>query len=163
MSRWNIETTTRARELLAEGKSASQVAFHLGPTFTRNMVIGYARRNHVRLKNRRFGVRVKNVIDPVTQTSVPFADKYAWRTVRVPAHRDTIRAVVEIEDDGCRWPIGEVREPGFKFCCASKLRGSSYCETHAVKSIDVTNRWWRREKTKAQEITGQATWRKEPV
>lgn len=38
-------------------------------------------------------------------------------------------------DGGCRWPIGEPRKPGFRFCGAvDVVRGQSYCAEHCAKA-----------------------------
>lgn len=31
---------------------------------------------------------------------------------------------------GCQYPIGELREPNFRFCDAPRQRGRSYCDEH---------------------------------
>ena len=38
------------------------------------------------------------------------------------------RAVAAVS--GCRFPIGDPRESGFRFCDAPREAGKSYCETH---------------------------------
>lgn len=39
------------------------------------------------------------------------------------------------DDRGCRWPLGEPGEPGFRFCAAPSMRGKSYCDTHRAASV----------------------------
>lgn len=36
--------------------------------------------------------------------------------------------------EGCRWPHGEPRKPGFRFCCAPAVLGKPYCVEHAAKA-----------------------------
>lgn len=44
---------------------------------------------------------------------------------------DTVRAVVELK--GCKWGIGDPRQPGFTFCNRTKIPGLSWCREHAVE------------------------------
>lgn len=38
---------------------------------------------------------------------------------------------------GCRWPIGEPRKPGFRFCEATNVvAGRPYCPEHCAKAFD---------------------------
>ncbi|WP_077807268.1 GcrA family cell cycle regulator [Neoasaia chiangmaiensis] len=32
----------------------------------------------------------------------------------------------------CRWPFGDPRKPGFRFCCAPVAGGASYCAEHRL-------------------------------
>jgi GcrA cell cycle regulator len=41
-----------------------------------------------------------------------------------------LEAVSELTEKNCRYPIGELSDPNFKFCCAPKKPGSSYCQEH---------------------------------
>ncbi|MBX9760668.1 MAG: GcrA family cell cycle regulator [Beijerinckiaceae bacterium] len=40
------------------------------------------------------------------------------------------RPVLRLDAGQCRWPIGEPGTPGFRFCCAARRVGSSYCSHH---------------------------------
>ena len=51
---------------------------------------------------------------------------------RVESSRWLLPAALAVEAvhwSGCRWPIGEVHEDGFRFCNDPRRRGS-YCERH---------------------------------
>lgn len=39
-------------------------------------------------------------------------------------------ALLDLRDNHCRWPLGAVREPAFRFCGKPK-HTASYCEAHA--------------------------------
>ena len=43
-------------------------------------------------------------------------------------------AVIALNDDDCRWPIGHVGEKDFHFCCGARLRGMPYCEEHTIRA-----------------------------
>lgn len=38
--------------------------------------------------------------------------------------------VLLLKADDCRYPIGDVGHPDFKFCCGKRLDGHPYCRTH---------------------------------
>jgi GcrA cell cycle regulator len=41
----------------------------------------------------------------------------------------------ELPDNGCRWPVGDPRQPGFGFCGEPKMLGQSYCPTCAQRAV----------------------------
>jgi GcrA cell cycle regulator len=44
---------------------------------------------------------------------------------------DTVQAVMALTARTCRWPIGDPKEPGFRFCMVEKpADGRPYCEEH---------------------------------
>lgn len=55
-------------------------------------------------------------------------DKMIGWKVNIPDH-----PLLSLRRDQCRWPIGEVGEAGFRYCCARKPDSDSvpYCTVHA--------------------------------
>ena len=58
--------------------------------------------------------------------------RQVWRD---PMHDNVKRAkkpktLLELESGDCRWPIGEPRDPDFRFCGAPQRPDCSYCERH---------------------------------
>ena len=47
---------------------------------------------------------------------------------------ETNRPVLMLADHACRWPIGDPRAPGFRFCSARRLPGAPYCARHEEKA-----------------------------
>lgn len=45
-----------------------------------------------------------------------------------------VRAVMSLSSTSCRWPIGNVKDEGFHFCCAVVDGEKSYCAEHNVKA-----------------------------
>ena len=43
-------------------------------------------------------------------------------------------AVEALRPSSCRWPIGEVKSPGFHFCGGVRVDASAYCEAHQHKA-----------------------------
>jgi GcrA cell cycle regulator len=40
------------------------------------------------------------------------------------------KALLDLERNDCRWPIGEPRHPDFHFCGAPRLADRPYCALH---------------------------------
>ena len=40
------------------------------------------------------------------------------------------KTLLELEQNDCRWPIGEPRHADFHFCAEQRLEGRSYCALH---------------------------------
>jgi GcrA cell cycle regulator len=43
-------------------------------------------------------------------------------------------SLLELTEDTCRWPVGDVGEPGFFFCGEPPLAGAPYCGPHCRKA-----------------------------
>jgi hypothetical protein len=44
--------------------------------------------------------------------------------------------LMKLTQETCRWPIGDPREPGFRFCLAVPgVPGGSYCPEHQAKAF----------------------------
>lgn len=43
--------------------------------------------------------------------------------------------IVDLTDYRCKWPIGEVRSPQFRYCGAAKSIDGPYCREHAAMSF----------------------------
>lgn len=44
-------------------------------------------------------------------------------------------SLLDLTDDTCRWPVGDVGEPGFYFCGQPPLAGAPYCGPHCRKAF----------------------------
>ena len=40
------------------------------------------------------------------------------------------KTLATLEQNDCRWPIGDPKDPAFHFCGAHKLAGRPYCQEH---------------------------------
>jgi GcrA cell cycle regulator len=61
--------------------------------------------------------------------------KRQWTRRRAPDHDHSDRCnkpkrLVDLESGDCRWPLGDPREPDFRFCAALQLLGYPCCEHH---------------------------------
>jgi hypothetical protein len=64
-------------------------------------------------------------------------EPYEYCPVAPTGFDDTARAVMDLHYGDCRWPIGEVKQPGFRFCGETAVRSSSYCKEHHRLSINL--------------------------
>lgn len=146
---WTNDRIDLLMKLWGEGKTAAEIAKSLGGV-TRNAVIGKAHR--LKLSG-----RIANAQDEeaaaATQKSSKSKSKSESKSSlsrRVAPHHasDIAAAVIEVElleDDYCagegiqlvelkeglcRWPIGDPKEAGFKFCGAKAQSGMIYCTHH---------------------------------
>lgn len=154
MSFWTADRMKVLSKLWHDGLSASQVAARIGGC-SRNAVIsklhrmgltgrpqdinrhrqgGYARTSAVRKmraanSNKPSGASV-SAFNPASTPIVP-ADPYIsqYEEIDVPVRER--KKLVDLEEDDCRWPIGDPRDSEFHFCNGKRVLGASYCEHHA--------------------------------
>ncbi|MGH1419472.1 MAG: GcrA family cell cycle regulator [Hyphomicrobiaceae bacterium] len=150
---WTDERVDILKKLWAEGLSASQIAGRLGGV-TRNAVIGKVHRLGLsgrattsRLKTHRPRNRVPgtpkrntkakfaNTGNPALRAlyngeAEPFAPKE--ELVIPEAERKSIQS---LEENHCRWPIGDPQADDFHFCGKTKVPGLPYCEHHSCRAF----------------------------
>jgi GcrA cell cycle regulator len=148
---WNDERVELLKKLWAEGLSASQIAGRLGGV-TRNAVIGKVHR--LGLSGRATTSRMKS-LRPRARVAKRMA-KAPFRSVGNPAVRglfqfdtDPFVPLVEelvipinerkyiqtLNEQSCRWPIGDPQLADFHFCGKAKVNGLPYCEFHARRAF----------------------------
>jgi len=44
------------------------------------------------------------------------------------------KTILQLTDKTCRWPVGDLRDPGFFFCGGEPLDGFPYCRHHARRA-----------------------------
>jgi hypothetical protein len=54
----------------------------------------------------------------------------ACQIMTIQSRCNKSKRLVNLESDDCRWPLGDPREPHFRFCGALQLPGYPYCERH---------------------------------
>lgn len=147
---WTDERVETLKKLWADGLSASECARHLGGGATRNAVIGKVSR--LGLPGRKVTVRRPandrwNTEDRrMERGDKPFkqaikAVKPNWRAEPLPdapaTDIATITSILDLEDDHCRWPIGDPKQHGFGYCGCKKVEGLPYCNAHARRAFTV--------------------------
>jgi GcrA cell cycle regulator len=143
---WTDERVALLKKLWSEGKTAAEIAQLLGG-ITRNAVIGKAHR--LRLSGRVSPIQ-QNVrpetIAVRTKASSPKIHKASVReaTVPLPPVDDYIPGagvdLVELKERMCRWPMGDPKESGFKFCGCESVEGLPYCEHHARIAFQINTK-----------------------
>jgi GcrA cell cycle regulator len=134
---WTDERVALLKKLWGEGKTAAEIAHALGGV-TRNAVIGKAHR-----------LKLSNRVSPIQQNNKkpvgkPVEDKPLMRKVA----NDTAISDMDIEgvslselkDKMCRWPIGDPKEPDFRFCGCQSIAGLPYCGDHAKVAYQAATR-----------------------
>lgn len=48
--------------------------------------------------------------------------------------------MLELTNETCRWPLGDVGKPGFGFCGCQVQHGESYCPEHVAVAYAYTPR-----------------------
>lgn len=149
MSFWNLERIERLRRLCAEGKSASQAATELDGT--RSQVMGKAHRMGLNFHS---GIKSNPIIARKAAAEKRAEEKQAraWEPPKwsigdptEPVHIDESadahiphgqrKALLDLEPEHCRWPIGDPQKPDFAFCGGKRVIGISYCQEHAARAF----------------------------
>ena len=110
MSFWNKpKRMARLRQLVSEDLTARQIGNVL--SCSRNAVIGKCDRLRIGLKSKWMPPAPKPTVVPAkplpVKKSIPARER---------AHYGVIRAVMNIRQDECRYPVGQLSAPDFHFC-----------------------------------------------
>lgn len=134
LTTWTDARVGELRRLWREGLSATEIALRL-PGATRNAVLG---------KLHRMGLLGGRRVTGRQPTRAPARSQRARNSVRQPPRRRRMPGpepleglVARLEALGphaCRWPIGDPRTPGFRFC-GRPAGPRSYCPVHMARAI----------------------------
>lgn len=145
MTVWNDERLKLLKKLWAEGLSAGQISAK--PEFegiTRNAIIGKVNRTDLparllptnRMKTpsqRRLDYAAAQVTSiPRPKPVPPPPDPYTAPPENIVVAIEKRRGLADLEQDQCRWPIGDPQEPDFHFCDRHQVSGMPYCEAHCA-------------------------------
>lgn len=109
---WNVDLVTVLEHHWNSGIPASEIAIIMG--ITKGAVIGKAHREN--FKPRREHRPTLIGLDGLVYK--PMTDPYYWKPL------------LDLQNDGCRYPNGTPREEGFAFCGAKIEPGRPYCTEH---------------------------------
>jgi len=148
---WNPEKIDKLKELWGSGKTASQIAEIIGG-MSRNAVIGKAHRLNLSEK-------IKTRIAKSSQSLSGSIEKKDFKTVRAGKSRfksliiekdfeaENPKQLEALDEESCKWPVGNPDEKSFYFCGRSSLKDFSYCKLHLLyayqpkgKKEDITNK-----------------------
>ena len=140
---WNPEKEEKLRELWKKGHTASQIARLLGDV-TRNAVIGKAHRLNLeaRAASRKSTSKIieKNTYIPEAKTQ-KLGRKAKFKALLLdksfPAENPV--ELYDLNDDHCRWPLGEKLEPAKFFCGRKPMQKFPYCQLHMLYGYQNRN------------------------
>ncbi|TXH19127.1 MAG: hypothetical protein E6R03_01055 [Hyphomicrobiaceae bacterium] len=72
------------------------------------------------------------------ENTAPVVCRRVWKgnfSVRVISMPDAARAVLALDDDQCRWPVGNPEDGQFHFCRHTRTPGQSYCPHHQQRAL----------------------------
>lgn len=167
---WTEERVERLKQLWMEGLSASQIAAELGGV-TRNAVIGKVHRlglsgrakparssaprarkpRQARPRGEPRYVSVGNTAlkaDPLLDYDLEPEPAVITELIIPPAER---KSIMQLNEQTCKWPIGDPTEEDFHFCGRHSPVGTPYCEHHARIAYQPLNER-RRERRQAARI-----------
>lgn len=131
---WTDERVGLLKQMWGAGKTAAEIAQHLGGGITRNAVIGKAHR--LGLSGRISPISTKKI---EKTHHVPAA---AAALIAEPVYEKSATSVsmLELSEKTCRWPLGDPKKSGFHFCGARPAPGVPYCGHHAAMAYQGTLR-----------------------
>ena len=143
---WTDERVELLKKLWQDGLSASQIAGELGG-ITRNAVIGKVHRLGLsgRAKSpsssaprvRKPRSHMLRVSRPAMRGNTALALSYDLEAELEPEPVELVipleqrRTLTELNEDTCRWPIGDPSSPDFYFCGGKPSSGLPYCAHHS--------------------------------
>ena len=151
---WTDERVELLNKLWADGLSASQIAGELGG-ITRNAVIGKVHRlglsgrakspssSSPRPRKARASSHLMRISRASTRGNTALA--YDYDLEPEPELIENIipigqrRTLLELNEDTCRWPIGDPASPEFFFCGGKPLTGLPYCSYHSRVAYQPAN------------------------
>ena len=157
---WTDERVERLKSLWSEGLSASQIAAELGGV-TRNAVIGKVHRLGLSGRAKPQSQAARPAQAPRSKTAAPSARppsvpgarpnrpvtignvalkpteaaEPAPRAVTAPVEAEPVVfekvTILHLNENTCKWPIGDPGRPDFFFCGRKSDAGIPYCQHHA--------------------------------
>jgi GcrA cell cycle regulator len=148
---WSEERVDLLKKLHGEGLSASQIATRICATgfeCTRNAVIGKANRMGLtggdkprrstrspRKRQSKGGNSINMVFGSSRKSAKLFLEAEPFTPgpeLVIPLHER--KTIATLEENDCRWPIGDPQHADFHFCGKMKVPGLPYCEHHCRRA-----------------------------
>jgi GcrA cell cycle regulator len=145
---WTDERVELLKKLWSDGLSASQIAAELGG-ITRNAVIGKVHRLGLsgrakstssaspRPRKARAPSHMLRIGRAAIRGNTALAHAYEMEAEAEPELIDNIipigqrRTLLELNEQTCRWPVGDPGSTEFFFCGGNTLAGLPYCAHHS--------------------------------
>ena len=140
---WTAEREEKLKELWKKGHSGSEIANILGNT-TRNAVIGKAHR--LNLPARSISKRTTQKTSSEKENVSEVKNQKLGRKARFKAllldenfEPENPTKLEDLNDEHCRWPLGEKMQPASFFCGRKSLEKFSYCKLHVLYAFQPKN------------------------
>ncbi len=146
---WTDERVEQLKKLWSDGLSASQIAAELGG-ITRNAVIGKVHRlglsgrtkapsSSAPRQRKPRAQHMMRVSRPAVRgnTALAQAFSYDYEIEPEPMQAENIvpmgqrRSLLELNEQTCKWPIGDPASAEFYFCGGHAMTGLPYCGYHS--------------------------------
>lgn len=143
--KWTDDKIEALRKHWAAGESCTDIGKRLG--FSRNAVIGKVNRLGLERRekpSRPVPVRIKTKQPPkprrVKEDASPDPAPLPPPPSSGSAPDDTTAAVLALTSTTCKWPIGDPKQPGFRFCMREKPADQPYCSGAGHKPYQPNTR-----------------------
>ena len=140
---WNEEKVNKLKELWGKGNTASQIAEALGDT-TRNAVIGKAHRLNLeaRAPSKQSTVsRSRENRQVMKRSPAPMSRKAKFQSILLDKNfeAENPKALEDLTENTCKWPIGHPNEEKFYFCGRKPEGEFPYCKLHVLYAFQPKN------------------------
>ena len=137
---WNEEKVTKLKELWGKGNTASQIAEIIGG-LSRNAVIGKANRLNLSSKIKmRSSSSSQSFQDNNSKEKRGRKSRFQSLVIEKDFEPENPKKLEDLDENSCKWPIGNPEEQSFYFCGRSSLKDFSYCKLHLIYAYQPKTR-----------------------
>jgi len=140
---WTPEKEEKLKDLWKKGHTGSEIANILGET-TRNAVIGKAHRLNLpaRSVSKRSSSKTnleKNSAPEIKNQKLGRKAKFRALLLDENFEPENPTKLENLNDDLCKWPLGEKMTPANFFCGRKAMEKFSYCKLHVIYAFQPKN------------------------
>ncbi len=144
MGYWDQEKVKLLKKLWAEGLSASAIAQKLGEGATRNSVIGKSHRLNLEARGKSKKTPTKTSVDnnktqEVKTQKIGRKAKFQALLLDKNFPPENPTKLEDLNDEHCRWPLGERLKPASLFCGRKPMEKFPYCQLHMLYGYQSKN------------------------